>query len=348
MKLLIILISLIIMIFAIFLFIGWVFSSPAYKGPVSDHFDGKKFVNPGIVKPNGFRELLKWAMNRQPGDWTEKTDAEYGPPPPDKVDGESIRVTFINHATFLIQTHGLNILTDPVWSERASPVSFAGPERMRPPGIRFEDLPRIDLILLTHNHYDHLDLKTMKRLAREHQSEVYCPLGVGKYLNGKGIGNVVEMDWWDDQSINDDITVICTPAQHFSGRGMFDRDKTLWSGFALKTKSGSIYYAGDTGYGGFFREIADRVGPVSLAFIPIGAYKPEWFMAPIHTSPADALKVHNEIASPISIAMHFGTFPLADDGQGEAESELLKLLNRQSGTGRFIVPVEGEGLDFKF
>lgn len=349
MKFLIIIISLIIMVFAIILFIGWVFSSPGYKGPVSDHFDGKKFVNPGIVKSNGFRELIKWSRNRQPGAWEEVRNAVYGPPPPARVDGDSIRVTFVNHSTFLIQFMNLNILTDPVWSERASPVGFAGPKRMRPPGIRMEDLPDIDIVLLTHNHYDHLDIKTMKRLSREHKPVIYCPLGVGRYLERRGIGNFVEMDWWKEVEFNRDLAIVCTPSQHFSGRGMFDRDRTLWSGFALKSGSGSIYYAGDTGYGDFFREIAERIGPVSLAFIPIGAFKPEWFMAPIHTSPADALKVQDDLGGPVSIAMHFGTFPLADDGQGEAENDLLQLMKeRQAEKREFIVPVEGKGMVFYF
>jgi hypothetical protein len=201
MKILFIIIIIIVIIIAGFNLMGWIFSAQAYRGPVSDHFDGKKFNNPGGVQPAGFKDLFKWMRHREKGEWKEITDAAYGPAPAGKVEGDSIVVTFINHSTFLVQTQGLNILTDPVWSERASPVSFAGPKRMRPPGIRFEDLPNIDIILLTHNHYDHLDIATMKKLAARFSPDIYTPLGVGKFLERKGIGNVTEMDWWDEAEL---------------------------------------------------------------------------------------------------------------------------------------------------
>jgi L-ascorbate metabolism protein UlaG (beta-lactamase superfamily) len=165
-------------------------------------------------------------------------DFPEGIKPTARADGDSLLVTFVNHSTFLIQTKGLNILTDPVWAERASPVGFAGPKRMRSAGIRFEDLPKIDLILLTHNHYDHLDIATMQRLWEDHRPIVYCPLGVGAYLKRKGIENVIEMDWLDRVTYNPEVDILCTPAQHFPGRGMFDRDRTLWSGFALMMEQG--------------------------------------------------------------------------------------------------------------
>jgi L-ascorbate metabolism protein UlaG (beta-lactamase superfamily) len=323
-------------------FLGWIFSGPVYKGPGSDHFNGKKFISPWGIQAKGFKDMMKWVRNRQPGYWKEMMDLPAGPKPAARVDGDSLVVTFVNHSTFLIQTMGLNILTDPIWAERASPVSFAGPKRMRPPGIRLEDLPKIDIILLSHNHYDHLDIGTMQRLCKEHGPAVFCPLGVGLYLEKKGIGNITEMDWWDQVAFNADVSVLCTPAQHFSGRGMFDRDKTLWAGFALMTGSGNIYYSGDTGYGNFFWEIAEKVAPLRLAFLPIGAFKPEWFMSPIHTSPADALKIHHEINSPVSIGMHFGTFPLADDGMDDPEQGLRSLMKEKGIPGdEFLVLEEG-------
>jgi L-ascorbate metabolism protein UlaG (beta-lactamase superfamily) len=327
---------------AVSFLLGFLFSAPSYTGPVTDHFDGKKFKNPGGIESKGFKDLWKWMRTREKGIWEERAGLPYGPAPARKVEGDSLAVTFVNHSTFLIQTMGLNILTDPVWSERASPVPFAGPKRMRPPGIRFEDLPEIDIVLLTHNHYDHLDIKTMKELWRKYQPTVYCPLGVGKYLQRKGIEDVVEMDWWEDAIFGEQVKILCTPAQHFSGRGMFDRDRTLWSGFALMTERGSIYYSGDTGYGDFFGDIAEAISPIRLSFLPIGAYKPEWFMSPIHTSPADALRIHVEIGSPVSIAMHFGTFPLADDSQGEPEREVRLLMEEMGISGdEFLVLQEG-------
>ena len=342
MKILFILFFIILIIFLSILLMGWIFSAPAYQGPVSDHFDGKKFYNSGGKMALGFKEMIKWMRTRQKGEWTEIKEIKYGDLPVARVEGDTIAVTFVNHSTFLVQTLGLNILTDPVWSDRASPVPFAGPKRMRPPGIRFEDLPQIDIILLTHNHYDHLDIKTLKRLAARYNPKIFCTLGVGKYLEKKGIRNFTEMDWWDEIRIDSTLSLICTPAQHFSGRGMFDRDRTLWAGFALQTDKGSIYYSGDTGYGDFFKEIASRISPIRLSFLPIGAFRPEWFMSPIHTSPVDAVRIHREIGSPVSIGMHFGTFPLADDGMDEP-AKVLKVELESKGIPEedFIVPGEG-------
>ncbi len=342
MKILAFVLIFIIVLYLGIIFLGWAFSAPVYRGPISDHFNGKKFINPGGARPMGFKDLFKWMRTRQRGEWKEKMEIPYGPPPDSKVEGDSIVVTFVNHSTFLIQTRGLNILTDPIWSKRASPVSFIGPKRMRPPGIRFEDLPTVDIILLTHNHYDHLDIETLKKLSAEYNPKIFCPLGVGKYLEKKGIGNISEMDWWDEIGIDQGVSLLCTPAQHFSGRGMFDRDRTLWSGFALRTEKGSIYYSGDTGYGDFFKEIAQRISPVRLSFLPIGAFKPEWFMSSIHTSPEDAVRIHQILNSPQSIGMHFGTFPLADDGMDEPEMTLKDVLKKEGiPENEFIAPEEG-------
>jgi L-ascorbate metabolism protein UlaG (beta-lactamase superfamily) len=329
MKILLVILIILIAIILGFIFLGWIFSAPAYHGPISDHFDGKRFFNPGGIAPKGFKDMMKWMRTRQKGEWKESEAADYGPPPVERVEGDSIVVTFINHSTFLIQTQGKNILTDPLWSERASPLAFIGPKRKRPPGIRFGDLPKIDIILISHNHYDHLDVRTLKKLSEKFVPEIFCPLGTGIYLERKGIGNVREMDWWDEIKIDSALSILCTPAQHFSGRGMFDRDRTLWAGFALRTVKGSIYFSGDTGFGEFFKEIARRISPVRLAFLPIGAYKPEWFMAPIHTSPEDAVKIHQIINSSETVSMHFGTFSMADDGMEEPVEELKKVLESQ-------------------
>jgi len=347
MKILFIILIVILIIILGSLLLGWLFSAPVYHGPVSDHFDGKKFINPGGKKAGGLKDVIKWSRERQRGEWKEITEVNYGPAPEERVEGDSIVVTFVNHSTFLIQTQGLNILTDPVWSERVSPVTFAGPKRMRQPGIRFEELPPIDIILLTHNHYDHLDISTLKKLTSRFKPVIYTPLGVGLYLKKKGIDNFREMDWWDELTTSNGLKLICTPAQHFSGRGMFDRDRTLWSGFALRTENGSIYYSGDTGYGEFFNEIAERLSPIRLSFLPIGAYKPQWFMSPIHTSPADAVNIHKILQSSQSIGMHFGTFPLADDGMEEPAKELKEAKSREGILDeRFLILEEGRAYSF--
>lgn len=324
-------------------FIGWQISGPAYSGPETDHFDGKKFHNRDNFEEKTTGDLFKWMFSREQGKWTElsETEATYGPPPAAKVEDSTQVITYINHSTFLIQTDGLNILTDPVYSERVSPFSFAGPKRMRPPGIKFDDLPAIDVILISHNHYDHLDINTLKRLDARDQPEIIVPLGVDLYLRKEGLTNVTTIDWWEETEVNDQTTISAVEAQHFSSRGMFDRDKTLWAGYVIHSENGNIYFAGDSGYNVFFKEIGEKYAPIKTALIPVGAYKPEWFMGPVHLSPYQALQVHNDLNAELSIGMHFGTFPLADDGQNEPIDDFNKVRTNES----FVLLKEGEAVE---
>jgi L-ascorbate metabolism protein UlaG (beta-lactamase superfamily) len=263
--------------------------------------------------------------------------------PPPSVSGNELLITFINHSTFLIQVNGLNILTDPVWSKRCSPFQWAGPKRFHEPGVALSDLPKIDLILLSHNHYDHLDITTFKKLYTQHQPKVIVPLGVDLYLEKKGITSSHVMDWYDRVEIQNGVEVMSTPAQHFSSRGMFDRDRTLWCGYGIKIQDEWIWFAGDSGYGPFFKEIGQELKPLRTAIIPIGAYKPRWFMQPIHLSPEEALQVHEDVGSPYSIACHFGTFPLAKDGMDEPTNELIKCLSDPDQESvSFRIPVPGK------
>ena len=323
--------------------VGYSISAPGHDGIKSDHFDGKKFVNPEGIKAKGLIDVLKWGFNRKPGKWTKPEGISAGDQPLSKINN-GIHITFVNHSTFLIQADGINILTDPVWSERVSPFSWIGPARMRPPGIKFEDLPKIDVVLISHNHYDHLDLPTMRRLHAQHNPVIMTPLGVKKFLDREKITSAKDMDWWTEITLNEDIRIQSVPAQHFSGRGMFDRDETLWCGYVMRTSSGNIYFAGDTGYNeNTFKEIGARSGPVKVALIPIGAYKPKWFMSPIHTSPEEALKIHFDISAETSIGIHYGTFPLADDGQYDPVEDLLKAAIKYQVPGKsFITLTEGK------
>ncbi len=229
------------------------------------------------------------------------------------MEGDDLRVTFVNHATVLLQIAGVNVLTDPIWSRRASPLPFAGPRRRRPPGIRFVDLPPIDLVLISHNHYDHLDLPTLQALARSHAPRFITTLGNAALLQREGIEPVTEMDWWQEQPLPGGLRLTCVPAQHFSARGLCDRCRTLWCGFVLHGRGGPIYFAGDTGWGSHFSEIARRFGPPRLALLPIGSHLPRWFMRPVHLSPAEAVRAHQVLGAQASMAIHFGTFPMADD-----------------------------------
>jgi L-ascorbate metabolism protein UlaG (beta-lactamase superfamily) len=328
--------------FAVSIGIGYWISAPKYTGPVSEHFDGHRFINPDHIQAKGFADVFKWMLFRKRGQWNEQTEPAFGEKPASRVDN-GIRITFVNHSTFLIQVDGLNILTDPVWSKRTSPFQWAGPKRMRPPGIRLEDLPEIDIILLSHNHWDHLDIVTVKEIFTAHHPKIITPLGVKSFLGKKGVQGLGDLDWWQETVINERLTVQAVPAQHFSGRGMFDRDATLWCGYLLKRSGGNVYFVGDTGYNAnTFTEIGKRSAPIAVALVPIGAFKPEWFMSPIHCSPEDAVKIHQETGTKVSIATHFGTFPLADDGQYEPV-EMLKKALEKSGVDQnsFLVLKEG-------
>ncbi len=234
----------------------------------------------------------------------------------------------------MIQIKGWNILTDPIWSERASPFSWIGPKRHREVGIRFEDLPPIDSVLISHNHYDHMDLPTLRRLASEHQSTFFVSKGNQKYLESKRITRVQELDWWDKVNFFSSHSLYFVPAQHFSARGIFDRDRTLWGGYVIKNSKRMIYFAGDTGFGPHFEEIHQCLGAPTLSLLPIGAFKPRWFMKTVHLSPKEAVKAHLILNSKQSLAIHFGTFQLSDE---EIEAPIKEL---QQALRDYALPLE--------
>lgn len=295
------------------------FSAPAWRGGISDHFDGERFFNPWNRETKTMADLRKWKRERRPAPWPKWVEVQPGPPPPGRVEGGALRVTFVNHATVLLQIDGLNILTDPVWSERASPVRWAGPRRVHAPGLRFEDLPPIDLALLSHNHYDHMDLAALRRLTREKGARILTGLGNSRFLEKKGIQGARDLDWWESAEVEapgggGTARITFVPAQHFSARWLNDRNFTLWGGFVIEAPSGGrVYFAGDSGYGPHFREIGERLGPFRLALIPIGAYEPRWFMKFAHVNPQEAVQAHFDVRAERSLGIHFGTFQLTDE-----------------------------------
>ena len=319
--------------------LGYAFSAPRYRGPVSANFDGKRFHNIAPTEHAGPDAMIKWMANRDEGPWDEWRDVARSKPP-EVVDGEAIRITWVNHASMLIQTGGVNVLTDPIWSERCSPVSFAGPKRHHAPGIRFEDLPPIDAVVLSHNHYDHMDVPTLQRLAREQKPRVIAGLGNGAFLGPKGIATT-ELDWWQSIELGDGIRIHAVPAQHFSSRGLADRDTNLWAGYVLETPHGPIYFAGDTGWGPHFEMIRERFGSPRVAILPIGAFRPVWFMHAVHISPEEAVRAAEVLGAEVTIPMHYYTFHLGDDGQDEPASVLEAALAKKPGV-RFEVLKPGE------
>ena len=318
-----------------------------YRGPATDHFDGQHFYNSGAGL-RGTGSVLRWLANRKPGPWRKWIDEAPGAQPPERVADGNLRVTFVGHSTVLIQMDGVNILTDPIWSMRASPFSWIGPRRHRAPGIRFEDLPPIDIVLQSHDHYDHLDIPTVRRIASKWHPKFVVPLGVRARFAGKKIassGQISELDWWQSTEIGSDLRITSVPARHFSGRSLRDRNKTLWCGYVIETLAGAVYFAGDSGYGSHFQEIQRRFPKIRLAFLPIGAYIPQWFMGPVHVSPADAVRAHEELGAAMSIAIHFGTFDLADDGEVEPVNDLRQVLDARKTSKPFVTLASGEGRD---
>lgn len=294
--------------------------------PRTDHTDGRRYVNPASWGPSPVtRKVSRWLLEREAPAWPDPSSPSTTVPRP-ITDSQQLRITWVGHSTVLVQGPGWAVLTDPMWSERASPVSWAGPRRSVAPGVDIDSLPPLTAILLSHNHYDHLDLPTLRRLARIRQVPVYTALGVGDLVREAGFQQVHEMDWWQTAAAGSGLEVVCVPARHGSGRGIFDQGRTLWAGFALKTPQGSVLFLGDTGYGPHLREIGDRLGPFRAALIPIGAYVPRDVMREVHMDPAEALRAAADTRALWWMPIHWGTFPLADDRMEQPMEDLQAAL----------------------
>lgn len=297
-----------------------------YAGPVTAHFDGERFQSPGHPTDRSFGDLLKWHRSAQRAKWP--THVPITPAEPVER-SEAPRLTMIGHASVLIQIAGLNILTDPVWSTRASPFSFIGPKRVTAPGIEFDKLPPIDAVLISHNHYDHLDIATLKRLQVRHNPHMIMPLGTDITVK-RAIRNATIRagDWHDRFEIGNGVSVTLTPANHWSARGLGDRRMALWSGFWIERPGERIWFAGDTGYGdgSIFRDLRSRYGAPEIALIPIGAYEPRWFMAPQHVAPEESVRIFDDVGAGQALGFHWGTFQLTDEPREEPAELLLRSL----------------------
>ncbi len=335
-------------------------STPPYSK--SDHFDGKKFFNPGVKVEKGFLDLVRWKMAGGVKGWPERLDNREQPKLPHKVATGDAHITFIGHATHLLQFSSVdqerpfNVLTDPIFSERASPVSWAGPKRVRPPGLTINELPPIDVIVVSHNHYDHLDVASIRAISERDKTLILVPLGNKKLL--KDLPNVEELDWWESRAIGSNVRITATPSQHWSARGLFDRNEALWSSWVFEAGGVKTLFAGDTGYGPHFKAIRDRLGLFQLSILPIGAYEPRWFMKEAHMSPEDALLAWKDLGHPRALGTHYGTFQLTNEGIDEPATVLtegLKLLRAQPSTedsasvktSEFLAPETGETVRYK-
>lgn len=316
----------------------------AFKHSVNWRHD--RFINqsPGV---RDLRQVFQWLRTRQPQRWPSWVENKAFPLPPlaAGTDSRSWRVTYVNHSTVLWQIGSYNLITDPVYSERVSPISWAGPRRVRSPGVALRDLPRIDVVLLSHNHYDHMDLPTLCWLNARDAPLIVTGLGNGYYLRRNRLNHVVELDWWESH-VWQDLRLHFVPAQHFSGRGARDRDQALWGGLVIETPHGNGYFAGDTGYGPHFRQLRERFGRFRFSLIPIGAYEPRWFMKLAHINPEEAVQVHRELHSMLSMGIHFNTFQLTDEPIDAPVQALQQALAAQGiSEESFWVVQEGEGRD---
>lgn len=305
---------------------------------LSDHFDGTRFFNPTFAEGRPFSAVPK--MLAEPRErWPAHVPVVQRQVVPHDP-AAWVTVTFIGHSTFLIQTGQHTIITDPVFVQRASPLQFIGPKRVRIPGVRLEDLPPVDIILLSHNHYDHCDLASLRYLARRDGPLLVTPLGNRRMGTAAGLQRIIELDWWE-QTAESPLPITITPAQHFSARTPFDRNRALWGSFLLDINGRRFFFGGDSGYGPHFRMIRERLGRVDLALLPIGAYEPRWFMRDIHMNPEEAVQAHLDLESQRSIGMHFGTFQLTTEG---IDAPLRALAHERAARG--VPPAAFDTLDF--
>jgi L-ascorbate metabolism protein UlaG (beta-lactamase superfamily) len=296
--------------------------NPYYDGPVSTNFDGLRFTD-GRRVTKGFGDFLKWQIQGGRAKWPENFPALPPDRPPPRVAG--LRIAHLGHASALVQVAGLNILIDPVLSERASPFSFVGPKRVNAPGVAFDDLPKIDAVLLTHNHYDHLDMATLERLHERDRPRLVMPLGNDTILNARRTDWTPEaFDWGETVTLSDHVSVTLTPSYHWSARGALDRRMALWCAFLLKTPSGLVYHIGDTGYhdGAFFRALKAEHGAPRVALLPIGAFEPRWFMRDNHMNPEEAVRVMEDCGAKTALGHHWGTFQLTNEAIETPREEL--------------------------
>lgn len=280
---------------------------------ISDHFDGERFFAPHAETRRSFWDVLRWRRERDAVPWPASLPLARHAPPPSAVQPGRAAVTMIGHATFLVRSEHAVWVTDPVLTSHAGPFGWMGPRRVRPPALAPDAWPGLDFVLVSHNHYDHLQPASLRAVTRRGAPHLIVPLGLGEFMTRRGFDRVHELDWWQRVSVGA-ATITCVPGQHFSARTPWDRNTTLWCGYVVRDDATTVYFAGDSGYGPHFAEIGARLETIDVALLPIGAYEPRWFMQPMHINPEEAVRAFQDLHARAGIAMHFGVFHLTDEG----------------------------------
>lgn len=306
---------------------------------------GFRNPDPSFVRPSGW---TRWTFIVRRS-WQSITSPRHFDAPRVPNDGAALRampppsaITWIGHATLLVQVDGLSVLTDPQWSDRAGPTSWLGPRRLGPPGLAFESLPRIDVVVISHDHFDHLDLPTVRRLAATHDPLFLVPLGLRAWFRDNGMSHVEELDWWQERDYRG-VRFVCVPAQHFAQRSFWDANRRLWASWAIVGRERRVYFGGDTGYFGGFREAGRRLGPFDVAALAIGAYLPAEIMHAVHTTPEEAVQAFLDLDGRVMMGMHWGTFDLAEEPLDEPPVRMrAEFERRHLDPARAWIPKIGE------
>lgn len=336
----------------LFVTLGFFFMFGCAAQPVGmpkSHHTHNGFRNVYTSDDKSFLDFLKWRWQRFfkdiPGPETYQFEVVKNNPKFIHSEDDQTTLTWIGHATVLLQLDGKNILTDPLFSQRTSPVQWAGPKRLVPPGVLMENLPPIHMVLISHDHYDALDEGSVMNLFQRPGGEdtvFFVPLGLKQWFNKRGITKVFEMDWWENTQM-ENFSITAVPVQHWSKRSLFSKNRTLWAGWVLEVPDFRFFFAGDSGYCPHFKQIGEKFGKIDLAAIPIGAYEPRWFMSKYHISPEESIRVHQDINAEKSVGIHWGTFILTDEPLDEPPKRLAKAAeNAGLDSDAFVVLKHGE------
>ena len=338
-------------IVAVFICIAFAMMGYTLQFPNNSFFTGQQFNNlhSKSAPQRGWLDVWKWRFTRDPVEWPNTVHNNATPQIAKHVKADETFITYINHSTDLIQLPNLNVLTDPMFSEQVSPFPWISPKRVRAPGLELSALPKVNVVIVSHNHYDHMDLPSLKALKEKDDPIFIVPLNNAKFLQKVGIKKIIELNWWQSYAINGQQSVTLIPAVHWSQRTLFDKNESLWGSFLITSQDLKIFFSCDTGYNPeILNDIKKRIGAVDVALLPIGSYKPQWFMKMYHLNPEEAVIMHLGLGAKLSLGIHFHTFQLSDEGYDEPVNDLKKALHKyQLARNVFIAPENGQTLYYQ-